>query len=354
MSHHPEAGTETERSESSTRPKGRSAAPIIVLLLLSPVIGEVLFGATRISTLFVLLPQVGTWGCASLIIREVVRRRGGGWIAILLLGTALAIAEECVIQQTSLGPLVGADVKHPYGRMLGVNWVYFLWALVYESVWIVALPIQLTELIYPSHRNEPWLRTRGLVISTLVFLFASFVAWYSWTQVFLPKLFPELMYHVPLGAVLIAIASITGLAGAALVPGHPSWPRVATNRPAPRAGLVGAVAFGLGLPWFVLIFLAYGAVPSLPWIVPMVAGVVWFAAAFSSITSWSRRSDWHDSSWLALIFGAILASMIAGFLIFWFGGAIAIDVIGKLVLNLIATALLAGLGRHVSQRSRQL
>ena len=160
---YPDLGTNTPKSHATSA--GWRGAPVVALLLLSPVIGEVLFGATRISTLFVLIPQIGTWGCASLIIREVVRRRGGGWLAILLLGIALAVAEECVIQQTSLAPLVGADSQHLYGRALGVNWVYFLWALGYESVWIVVLPIQLTELIFPARRDEPWMGTLGLVIS---------------------------------------------------------------------------------------------------------------------------------------------------------------------------------------------
>src|SRR6516165_476477 len=105
----------------------RRAAPVVTLLLLSTVIAEVLFGATRITTLFVLLPQIGTWGCAALIIRDLVRRRRRGWPAILLLGVALAVAEEAVIQQTSLAPLVGVDPDRVYGRVLGVNWVYLLW-----------------------------------------------------------------------------------------------------------------------------------------------------------------------------------------------------------------------------------
>jgi hypothetical protein len=41
------------------------SAPVIVLLVSSPVIGKVLFDATRITTLFVRLPQIGTWGCAA-------------------------------------------------------------------------------------------------------------------------------------------------------------------------------------------------------------------------------------------------------------------------------------------------
>jgi len=330
----------TNAPKSHATSEGWRAAPVVALLLLSPVIGEVLFGATRITTLFVLLPQIGTWGCAAVMIRDVVRRRRGGWLAILLLGIALAVAEECVIQQTSLAPLVGADPQHLYGRALGVNWVYFLWALGYESIWIVVLPIQLTELIFPARRDEPWLGTRGLATSAVVFVFASFVAWYSWTKVFLPKFFPELVYQVPLPSVVMALAAIVALAAAALIPERRSRPERETARSAPQPWLVGLVVFVLALPWFALIFLAYGAFPTLPFLIPMIAGLALAGVAYSVIAHWSRSPAWQDSSRLALIFGAIIASMLAGFLVLKLGGAMAIDVIGKLVLNVIAVLLL--------------
>jgi hypothetical protein len=43
-------------------------------------ISEVLFGATRLSYMFVLVPQIMVWGCCALIIREVVRRQKRSWI----------------------------------------------------------------------------------------------------------------------------------------------------------------------------------------------------------------------------------------------------------------------------------
>ena len=140
---------------------------MVALLLLAPIVSELLFGTTRITTIFVLLPQIGTWGCAALLIRDLARRQRLSGMAILLLGMALAVAEECIIQQTSLSPLVGTSADHVYGRTIGVNWVYFLWALVYESVWAVVIPIQLAELIFPDRRHEPWLGNRGLIVSTL-------------------------------------------------------------------------------------------------------------------------------------------------------------------------------------------
>jgi hypothetical protein len=37
----------------------------------------------------------------------------------LILGVALAVAEECVFLQTSLLPLIGVDPDRVYGRALG-------------------------------------------------------------------------------------------------------------------------------------------------------------------------------------------------------------------------------------------
>ena len=153
--------------------------PIITLLLLAPVISELLYGAVRVTTIFILIPEILTWGCSALLIREVVRRWHKGWQSMLLLGVALAVAEEWVIQQTSISPLVSTG-QHAYGRVWGINWIWFLWALGYESVWVVLIPVQLTELLFPGYRL--WLRTRGLVIASVAFLVGAFAAWYGWTQ----------------------------------------------------------------------------------------------------------------------------------------------------------------------------
>ncbi len=308
-------------SPDAKTPSGWSrSAPVAALLLLSPIIAEVLFGVTRISIIFLLIIQVGTWGCAALIIREMVRRRHRGWGAMLLLGLALAVAEECVIQQTSLAPLVGIEPDHAYGRAFGVNWPYFLWALGYESIWVVLLPVQLVELLFPARRDEPWLGKTGLIISATVFVLASFVAWYSWTQLYLPSLPSHSAYKVPLSSVLIALTAIVLLTAAALGPKRSSRTDTAKTGTVPPPILVGLAAFGLAVPWFALIFLAYGSMPTLPVAVPMIGGLALAGFAFVLIARWSRSPAWRDSSRLALIFGATLASMLAGFRIYAVGG----------------------------------
>src|SRR6185437_5401020 len=83
----------------------RYRAAIWTLLVLAPVIAEVLSGATRLSILFVLIPEVMVWGGGALLARELVRRWRAGATSLLCLGLALSVAEEFIIQQTSIAPL---------------------------------------------------------------------------------------------------------------------------------------------------------------------------------------------------------------------------------------------------------
>ena len=203
--------TETSRSG------WQGAAPVVTLLLLAPIVSEVLYGATRLSVIFVLIPQIAIWGCGTLLIRYTVRRWRRGWVSLLLMGLALAVAEEWIIQQTSIAPLVGL-ASHEYGRVWGVNWVYFLWALGYECVWVVVIPVQLTELRFPARRHDLWIGRRGLILASGAFVVGSFTAWYSWTQHARTKVFHMPEYQPPLLDILLAIGAIVLLVAAAFLP----------------------------------------------------------------------------------------------------------------------------------------
>src|SRR5690242_11737902 len=95
----------------------RFAAPIWTFLLLAPFIAEVLSGSTRTSVLFVFIPEVMVWGVGALVCRDLVRRWRAGVPSLLLLGLALSIAEEWIIQQTSLAPLPFPGAHPDYGRL---------------------------------------------------------------------------------------------------------------------------------------------------------------------------------------------------------------------------------------------
>jgi hypothetical protein len=330
--------------------RGSAVAPVIALLLLAPIVGEFLFGATRISAGFVLVMQVGTWGCAALLIRHVAR--GRGWGRMMLLALALAVAEECVIQQTSLAPLIGAPPDHVYSRAYGVNWVYLLWALGYESVWIVLLPIQLTELIFPARREERWIGPVGAAMAGVVFVLASLAAWYSWTQVLVPKLFPQWAYSPPLSTVLVALTVIAVLIAAALVPAPERRAPTAARVPGPWA--VGLLAFAFGLGWCGLVLVAYGVSPGLPPAAPMAVGLAMAGAALGLLRRWGGSVQWRDSHRCALVIGALVGSMAVGFAVLKLGAAPPVDVIGKLVLNAVAVLLLVLLARRTAARARNI
>src|SRR3954447_23036195 len=146
-----------------TQPRGRlnRMAPALLLAFLAPMFTEVLPGATRFSAIFVFPIEMAVWGGGAVLARALVKKLGRGWYALLLLGLALAIAEELLIQQTSTAPLVIRLKGETWARAFDLNYVYFIWALVYESIWAVLLPTLTIELIFPNRRTEPWLSRAG-------------------------------------------------------------------------------------------------------------------------------------------------------------------------------------------------
>jgi len=334
----------------SSPPTRSTIAPALTLILLAPLIAEVLSGATRFSYIFVLIPEMMVWGCGALLIREVVRRWDAGGTSMLLLGLALSVAEEFIIQQTSLAPLPWLGSTPIYGRQWGVNWIYFLFMLGYESVLVVLVPVQVTELIFPEHRSEHWLKTRGLVISTIVFLFGSFLAWFAWTQRARPLTFHVPPYHPSPVLIAVGLLAIVLLAALAYALKEFDRPRAAGAQ-APRWWVVGPAVLLIGFPWYALMALIF--VPTLQhnfsfWL-PVAAGVVWGVLAYLFIRHWSSSAGWNDMQRWAATFAATLVCMIAGF----FGSSLwlRMDVVGKAVLNVIAIAGFLLLALKIQRRS---
>jgi len=319
-------------SKSLTRAGWR---PALTLAILSPLIAEVLSGATHFSVMFALIPEILTWGCGALVIREAVRRWRGGWTSMLLLGLGISIAEEFIIQQTSLAPLPFPGALAHYGRAWGVNWIYFLFMLGYESVWVVLVPVQVTELLFPGDRNEPWLRTRGFIISAILFLLGSRIAWYAWIKRARPIVFHLPPYHPA------AITIVSGLLAIVLLVILGYFVRgVGTGAPnplhgAPPAWLVVVLGFVLGAPFYALMgFVFRPTEPRVGFGVVLGCGIVWSALVYLLIGRWAHAARWTDVHRWALSFGATLLCMAGGF-----SGSSTwkpIDLYGKIVLNVLA------------------
>ncbi|QBD80766.1 hypothetical protein EPA93_34280 [Ktedonosporobacter rubrisoli] len=323
----------------------RRVAPILALLILAPFVAEVLEGSTHLTNFFVFPSEVGVYGCAALLIRAFVRAKRKGWAVLLLLAIAYGIAEECVILQTSLVPLLAA--KHIYGRLLDVNWIYLLWAVGYESVWSIILPIQLAELLFPERRDDPWLGKTGLIITAIVFLLASIGTWFMWMHA-LTIYAPGLHYQPPLFTITAALIVIAILVASALALPASSRTAQTRTRRAPHSWLVGIVAFVSGLLWFAPLLLHYGLFPAFPFALALVLILALAVGTLWLIWYWSAAQDWGDRQRLALIFGALLACMLAGFP--FSGIVLTIDFIWKGVCDLLALLALAYLAWKIRRR----
>ncbi|HTS11026.1 MAG TPA: hypothetical protein VMH00_02810 [Candidatus Limnocylindrales bacterium] len=338
------AVTETASSRDSF---WRRTAPAWTLAVLAPVIAEVLSGATRMSYIFALIPEIMVWGCGALLIREAVRRWRGGWTSMWLLGLALSVAEEFLIQQTSLAPLPWPGTHPAYGRLWGVNWIYFLFMLGYESAFVVLVPIQVTELVFRKRRSGPWLKRFGTVACSLIFLLGCRIAWFAWVKRARPVVFHAPDYPVPAAAIwtgAVIIGLLILLAYALRGTGERTS-EASRNAPAVWLVLLGTLV--LGFPWYLLMAFVFGPERTLPFWIPVAAGVAWAAIVFAAVKHWASGRGWGDMHRWALTFAAALVCMIAGF-----AGSSTwprVDLVGKSVLDVAAVVAFALLARRLGR-----
>src|SRR6186713_791835 len=149
----------------------RPAAPPITLALLAPVIGEVLFGAVPLSLLpFGLMGLIGLYGGGALLVREIVRGRGLPSTWLVWLGIAYGILEEGTVTQSLFDRHYrGLDLLGFYGHAAGVNWVWTLFIVPYHAVFSMAIPILLTELLFPDRARARWLGPTGVIGAAAAF-----------------------------------------------------------------------------------------------------------------------------------------------------------------------------------------
>lgn len=320
-------------------------------MLAAPLIAEVLPGATRLSSLFVLPIEMCVWGGGALFIREAVRRGQLGWRHMLLLALALAVAEECVIQQTSLAPMVLQLKGQVYARAFGVNYVYLLWALVYEVVFVVLVPVHLVELLFPARRNTAWMSRGGVIAAAVLFVLGSLLAWFSWTQIARPKVFHVPAFNPPLAAVVIAFAVIGLCVYLALGQTRRGAASASAPRTPPSPWLLGTAGALWAILWYGLVLLGFGLMPTFPPAVAIASGLLLVALIWLLLPRWVASPRWSDHDRFAVIFGSVFGAMLVGFV--GFIGAAPWDLYFKIIIDVVATGLLIALGLRLRQRADQ-
>ncbi len=162
----PEATRPASAPGAPARPSRWWASPVLALLLMSPVIGELMSGSSppieflNPVSLF-MLP--GLYGCGALLVREAMVRWGKGWPSLVALGLAYGVLEEGVMVKSWISAewMDLGDMAW-YGRWGGMNWVWAEMLTLFHAVFSIYLAILLVHLLFPERRHEPWLTGKGM------------------------------------------------------------------------------------------------------------------------------------------------------------------------------------------------
>ena len=142
----------------------RRTKALLTLLFLSPVLGELVSGSSPPLEFFGpnLLGLLALYGCGALLIRDAVVRWDKGWATLLLLGAAYGVYEEGLVVKSWFDPnWVDLGPMGPYGREGGTNWMWALSLTIYHSVVSIALPIFLTDVLFPDLKGKRLLTDRA-------------------------------------------------------------------------------------------------------------------------------------------------------------------------------------------------
>lgn len=271
------------------------------LVLLTTLCAELSFTAVAVPFTWLLLPLLMVmYGAGVLVVRESATRVGASWPSLVLLGLAYQLTEDGLGLQALTSP-------HMYGagdwgwRALGVNWTYWESQIGVHVVFSVLIPIMLTDLLFPAHRGQPYLRTRGFVgagvLAVAGVLGLRFVI--SGTE--------DPGYRTPWGWTAGLFVAIAVLAWTALrVQRSRRLPGPAPAPDAPKPAFVGATALVVTIAFLALLLppglrgeSVFG--DSIPLFLPVAAaGVLGLGFAWT-VCRWRTTLDWGDLHrlWLA-------------------------------------------------------
>jgi hypothetical protein len=219
-------------------------------------------------------------------------------------------------------------------------------AITIHAVWSAAIPILLTELLFPGRRVQPWLGRPGLVATG---------AWYILGVALLALLARTAIapgHSAPrsLLAVTALVALVLVIGAFIPLPGSGGHPRREASAPAPWTVLL--TTFSGSLIWHRLLALLWRIQPAFAsWplvLVPMLGGATVAAVMASLVRHWATARDWNDRHRLAVASGALVSQSLIG-------GAIlpttTVDRVGVAVLGAVTIAMLAPFATRLRARA---
>ncbi|WP_225727448.1 MULTISPECIES: hypothetical protein [unclassified Nocardia] len=355
----------TPGDQPQTNQRNASGWPVVVLVAVSTVVSEMMpLGSQRWITLSDLLtglilygPAPEMWtalpevlmglilcGSAPLLIREVVRRRGGGWPSLMLFGAGYGAFEYGLLGQDWLqhGLFDPYDLRY---AALGVLWTTAAGKVVFTAVWAITLPILLTELVFRDRRSQPWLRRTGMVAWGAVLALGSVALWgFTWADW-------SHRYYAHGHIRRVSVLGVAVVAAALLAAGW--WSTTALRgraesvaAPAPGAAFAGLVALAGSAAWMGTGYSIDDALPTagvLLWYLLLLTGSVLL------IRVWLSRPGFDDWHRLACYAGALAACSIYLFL---FDRPTGADLVHRVVVCVVVAILLGLLARQLSQSAQ--
>jgi hypothetical protein len=269
--------------------------PAIGLFFLAPLVAEFLLGDLPIDMLGALVVLAPMYGGGALLIREIVRRRGGGWPHIFALSLAYGIFEEAFTTQTLFNPNylhLNLHLLEPaYIPALGIGAWWTLHVLTLHTVWSISVSIALAEALAAERATKPWLGQVGLAVTAALFLLGAAAS----TAIGL-KQDSFLASRAQLASAAVIFAGV--VAASFRLPGRPV-PNGPRPEHAPSPWLAGAAALAAG-SIFLVTPRQWG------WVTVGVYALLYLAMA-ALVSRWSRSAGWNGLHRLGLAGGAALA-----------------------------------------------
>jgi hypothetical protein len=300
---------------------------VVALLLLAPWTAECSWGGfTAADFPFVVLFLAPLYGGAAVLIREVARRTGRGWPAIVLLAAAFGVVQAGLVDQSLFNPHYLDDTEFAGEAVAATGpWPRAVDFVGNHILLSICAPIALVESFAAPHRRDrPWLGRRGLAAIAVLYLLGSVFIFFDSRKGFLASPFQ--------------LAGAAAVAGGLIAAAMRRWPSPA-QRPAPRPIWVGLVVLGAGL---------------MGWFVDGWPGVgVRLALAAALVVRWSRRTGWRQehvlAGWAAPL---VVAAAGAYFVPNYQPASPAAALTGDIAISVITLALVAGACWRLARATR--
>ncbi len=257
---------------------------------------------------------------------------------------AYGIVEEGLALQSFFNPALYHAAARWGGLIFGINGVYTEAMLIYHPIWSIAIPVLLTDLLFPSRLNTPYLGRFGLVVTALFYVFGVLLTMLGAHTSLAPGYWaPPVLLGFAALAVLVLVVIALGV-----LPRAVPLPPLQTNAPQPwMLFLVSGIGSFACLALLLLLGPAVPAFTHAPLVLlSMLSALVLVAIVAWLVYHWSHSHTWSDNHLLALLSGALIAHTLVGIL----NSHDPTTRLGLVVLGLLMIILLILLARRIQAR----